>query len=202
MDSQKTLDYHAMFTDLVKRCNELLQRRNEIDGEVTKLKQLILATFPLLPDDKQAVYQAEIEQLEEESGGLLNAIKLVFSAHKGEWLTPSHVRDYLREMGFDLTQYRANPLASIGTTLKRMVPDHLESMPSGSRTLYRRRITFLERMGQAPIDPEKFPEEIRTLISGVPKAKPPLTPGEAKKMMQDFKPKYNPPDPLNQRGKK
>lgn len=198
MEPQKTIDYHAMFSDLVKRCNELTQRRNEIDGEVTKLKQLILATFPLLPDDKQAIYQTEIEQLEEESGGLLSAIKLVFSAHKGEWLTPSNVRDYLRSMGFDLTQYRANPLASIGTTLKRMVPEHLESTPSGSGTLYRRRITLLERMGQAPLDPNLFPEYVRGLIQPADKGashpadkikppKAPLTPGEAKRMMETLR---------------
>jgi len=152
MELQKPIDYYAMFTELVSRCNELGQQRNEIDREVTKLKQLILATFPLLPEDKQELYQAEIEALEEESGGLLSAIKLVLSAHKGEWLTPAQVRDYLATMGFDLTQYRANPLASIGTTLRRMVGATgslilSKTMDDGQIT-YQRRLTLLDQMGR------------------------------------------------------
>ena len=151
MDSQKSIDYYAMFSDLVKRHNELAQRRNDIDLEVAKLKQLILATFPLLPEEKQELFQSEIEQMEEQSAGLLNAIKLVFSTHKGEWLTPSQVREYLSAMGFDLTQYRANPLASIATTLRRMVPGQLESKNSADgQVMYQRRLTLLDQLG-APV---------------------------------------------------
>jgi hypothetical protein len=139
-----------MFSELVTRHTQLVQQRNDIDREVTKLNQLILATFPLLPDDKQALFQAEIEEMEEQSGGLLNAIKLVFSAHKGEWLTPTQVRDYLTAMGFDLTQYRANPLASIGTTLRRMVPGKLESKTlRDGQVVYQRRLTLLDQLGRA-----------------------------------------------------
>jgi hypothetical protein len=170
MSSSKSLDYDAMFTGLVTRCNELVQQRNDIDGEVTKLKQLILATFPLLPAEKQAIYQKEIDQLEEESGGLLNAIKLVFSAHKGKWLTPSDVRDHLKDMGFDLTQYRANPLASIGTTLRRMVRStgsHVisQNLPDG-QVVYQRRLTLLDQMGRIEVNPDLLPEDIRGSLYG------------------------------------
>src|SRR5215831_18974497 len=115
-----------MFSDLVARHDDLTQQRSAIDLEIAKLKQLILATFPLLPEEKQNMFQAEIEMMEEDSGGLQNAIKLVFRTHKGEWLTASQVRDYLTATGFDLTQYRANPLASITTTLRRMVGGKIE----------------------------------------------------------------------------
>ena len=41
---------------------------------------------------------------------------------KDAWLTPVEIRDALKRMGFPFENYKANPLASIHTTLKRMVP--------------------------------------------------------------------------------
>jgi hypothetical protein len=157
MNLQTSINYYSMFAELVTRHTQLVQQRNEIDSEVTKLKQLILATLPLLPEDKQSLFQAEIEKMEEQSGGLLSAIRLVFSAHKGEWLTPTEVRDHLTAMGFNLTQYRANPLASIGTTLRRMVPSQLDSKTSpDGQVLYQRRLTLLDQMGRAHLEKLKW----------------------------------------------
>jgi hypothetical protein len=156
MELQPSTYYYAMFADLVKRHNELTQRRNELEIEVAKLKQLIIATFPLIPEEKQRLFQTEINEMEEQNTGLLNAIKLVFSAHKDEWLTPAQVRDFLILIGFDLTQYKANPLASIVTTLRRMVSNHLKSKTlTDGQVLYQRSVTMLERMtseGDTPLD--------------------------------------------------
>jgi hypothetical protein len=69
MESHESIDYYSLFSELVTRQAQLVQRRNEIDREVTKLRQLILDTFPLLPEDKQSLLQAEIEEMEEQSGG-------------------------------------------------------------------------------------------------------------------------------------
>lgn len=143
------INYYEIFAKYVQRMADLSRERDAIDVEITKLRELMLATFPLLPAEKQDVFQKEIEIIEEHTGGLVNAIKLVFSQHKGQWLTPSQVRDHLNEMGFDLTKYRANPLASIGTTLKRMpaVDRRIESKTSESgQTIYCRRITLLEQL--------------------------------------------------------
>lgn len=135
MDTQQPIDYYKMFGALIQRCSHLTHQRDELEMELAKLRHLIIATFPLIPEDKQKMFQREIDGMDEESGlGLLEAIKLVFSMHKEEWLTVSKVREYLEEMGFGFSHYRANPLASIGTTLKRMVPTNLESMNSGSGT--------------------------------------------------------------------
>ncbi|HXZ34306.1 MAG TPA: hypothetical protein VEH30_18680 [Terriglobales bacterium] len=145
------IDYFEMFRSLVNRMTALTRQRDEIGAEITKLKELMLATFPLIPADKQNVFQKEIEEIEAEIGNLTEAIRLVFSAHKGEWLTPPQVRDFLNEMGYDLTKYRANPLASIGTTLRRMVPP-LETKTEEGQTFYRRKITLLEQMaGEHPL---------------------------------------------------
>ena len=43
------------------------------------------------------------------------------------WLTPVEIRDALKRMGFPFESYKANPLASIHTTLKRMVPGEMET---------------------------------------------------------------------------
>jgi hypothetical protein len=42
------------------------------------------------------------------------------------WLTPVEIRDALKRMGYPFENYKANPLASIHTTLKRMAPGELE----------------------------------------------------------------------------
>ena len=47
-------------------------------------------------------------------------------APKDAWFTPVEIRDALKRMGFPFENYKANPLASIHTTLKRMVPAEME----------------------------------------------------------------------------
>src|SRR5690242_15120143 len=47
-------------------------------------------------------------------------------AERKEWFTPVEIRDALKRMGFPFENYKANPLASIHTTLKRMVPAEME----------------------------------------------------------------------------
>jgi hypothetical protein len=47
-------------------------------------------------------------------------------SEKTAWLTPVEIRDALKRMGFPFDNYKANPLASIHTTLKRMVPAEIE----------------------------------------------------------------------------
>jgi hypothetical protein len=48
------------------------------------------------------------------------------SSDNSGWLTPVQIRDRLKNMGFPFENYKANPLASIHTTLKRMVPGEME----------------------------------------------------------------------------
>jgi hypothetical protein len=45
---------------------------------------------------------------------------------KDAWFTPVEIRDSLKRMGFPFENYKANPLASIHTTLKRMVPAEMD----------------------------------------------------------------------------
>jgi hypothetical protein len=197
MPIQTPTDYFKMFSELVQRCNELTRQRDETDVEIAKIKQLIIATFPLIPEEKQKLFQTEIDAMDEQSAGLLEAIKLVFSAHKGEWLTASKVHDYLLANRFDFRHYRANPLASITTTLKRMVPNLLDSMNSGSGILYKRRLTLGDRIAgykDAPVHDLPTTHPSHPIYDAGPIVKG-TEAGE-------WKPKYGTPDPLNRRGKK
>ena len=68
--------------------------------------------------------------------GLTTAIRRAFSAGQ-DWLTPTEIRDYLKNIGFNFERYKANPLASIHTTLRRMVPHEVESKTLEGRKIYR-----------------------------------------------------------------
>jgi hypothetical protein len=146
MESQMAISYWDMFVELMARRTKLIRQRDEAEVELAKMKQLIQSVFALLSDDQQKANQQAIDDIEAESAGLQDAIKLVFSTHSGLWLTVSDVRNHLNDMGFDFRQYKANPLASIGTTLKRIAEtDYVHTMNSGSGTLYRREAP-LERL--------------------------------------------------------
>lgn len=56
-------------------------------------------------------------------------------SEKDVWFTPVEIRDALKRMGFPFENYKANPLASIHTTLKRMVPAEMEvkTLKSGEK---------------------------------------------------------------------
>lgn len=169
MNSQAPIDYWKMFADLMERRVKLIRQRDEAEVELAKMKQLIVSVFALLPEAQQKANQQAIDDMEAESAGLQDAIKLVFSMHAGVWMTLSDVRDCLNDMGFDFRQYKANPLASIGTTLKRIAATgYVGTTSTGSGTLYRReapleklrmlsdlsgQIVRERKPGQAPIPP-------------------------------------------------
>lgn len=76
-------------------------------------------------------------------------------------MTVSDVRNHLNEMGFDFRQYKANPLASVGTTLKRIAAtSYVQTMSTGSGTLY---------MREAPLDKLKMLSDLlgRTIPEAV-----------------------------------
>jgi hypothetical protein len=52
---------------------------------------------------------------------------------KQDWMSPVQVREALLAAGFDFSNYTSNPLSSIHTTLKRLVPEELltETRPDG-----------------------------------------------------------------------
>ena len=80
-------------------------------------------------------------------------------------MTPPQIRDYLNAAGFDFGKYIANPLTSIGTTLKRMLPFEVETKTlDNGQAAYRLRnfhpySRFVSVAALAGPDPEKLPRE-------------------------------------------
>jgi len=120
MVEQQSINYWQMFSHLMHRRSELVRQRDEAEVELAKMKQMILSVFALLSEDQQKANQQAIDDVKAESAGIQDAIKTVFSLRSGEWLSASQVREHLADSGFDFRVYKANPLSSIITTLKRL----------------------------------------------------------------------------------
>jgi hypothetical protein len=56
---------------------------------------------------------------------------------KKDWMSPVQVRDALFAAGFDFSSYTSNPLSSIHTTLKRLVPAELDTETRADGQVYR-----------------------------------------------------------------
>lgn len=198
MELNASLDYALMFQDLVTRRAHLKIQQQTTEVELVKVAQLLGAMYPLLSEKEQKQYAGLMEQIDSESAGLQNAVKLVFATRpEGEVLAPSAVRDELVRMGFDLRGYQANPLSSITTTMKRLVPAYLETVSIGEAIHYRRK-------------PVEHP-------ANKLKPRPPVSPGASnnlgvylamndprnnRKVSKEFKPKLGTPAPLKRSGKK
>ncbi len=142
-----SIDYMQMLLDLMEERQKWLGKRDEAIREISRLSELIRATINMIPPEQLARYEPIFERIEQRPPGLSMAIRACFTADRTtglrgsidadlpgianlagkEWLTPVEIRDALKNMGFPFENYKANPLASIHTTLKRMVPGEVET---------------------------------------------------------------------------
>ena len=133
------INYLQMLLDLMEERQKWLNQRDEAIREITRLSELIRATRNMVPPEQLARYEPTFERIEQRPVGLSLAIRACFTAGAAglagyagkeapmkEWFTPIEIRDALKRMGFPFDNYKANPLASIHTTLKRMVPAEVE----------------------------------------------------------------------------
>jgi hypothetical protein len=145
-----TINYMQMLLDLMEERQSWLNKRDEAVREISRLTELIRATMNMIPAEQVARYEPIFERIEQRPAGLTAAIRTCYTgatgfaqalrgeAEKGEpettgsgrerkeWYTPVEIRDALKHMGFPFENYKANPLASIHTTLKRMVPAEMD----------------------------------------------------------------------------
>lgn len=144
-----------MLLDLMEERQKWIDKRDESIREISRLSELVRATMNMIPAEQIARYEPIFERIEKRPSGLSTAIRACFTgttgfaqalrreAEEGQlettggepqrpgsgkdaWLTPVEIRDALKRMGFPFENYKANPLASIHTTLKRMVPAEME----------------------------------------------------------------------------
>jgi hypothetical protein len=128
------IDYMQILNQLMQERESWLRKQDEAVRELSRLSELIWTIIKLLPPEQRSQCEALFGHIDNRPAGLTMAIRVCFTAGK-EWLTPVEVRDSLKNMGFPLNHYKANPLASIHTTLRRMVPGELEckTLPDGQK---------------------------------------------------------------------
>jgi hypothetical protein len=159
------IGYMQMLLDLMDERQKWVGKRDESIREISRLSELIRATMNMIPPEQLARYEGIFERIEQRPIGLSVAIRACFAgaaapgklvelakrmAQTGTpqsadaasleklWLTPVEIRDRLKSIGFPFENYKANPLASIHTTLKRMVPGEMEVKTlKGGQKVYR-----------------------------------------------------------------
>jgi hypothetical protein len=159
------INYMQMLLDLMEeRQKKWVAKRDESIREISRLSELIRATMNMIPPEHLARYESIFERIEQCPLGLFVAFRACFAAAapgtlvevakrlaqtgksqsanaaslENLWLTPVEIRDRLKCMGFPFENYKANPLASIHTTLKRMVPGEIEVKTlKGGQKVYR-----------------------------------------------------------------
>jgi hypothetical protein len=128
-----------MLLDLMDERQKRINERDAAVREISRLSELIRATANMIPQDQLARYEPIFERIENRPAGLSMAIRACFTdgSAPDSWLSPVEIRDALKRMGFPFENYKANPLASIHTTLKRMVPAEMEVKTKDGQKLYR-----------------------------------------------------------------
>jgi hypothetical protein len=133
-----SIDYVGLLRNLVEEREAWSRKRDDAERELSRLSELIRSTVKMLSPEQRSKCDCEVllERLDHRPPGLTTAIRRAFSAGQ-DWLTPTEIRDYLKNIGFNFERYKANPLASIHTTLRRMVPHEVESKTLEGRKIYR-----------------------------------------------------------------
>jgi hypothetical protein len=145
------IDYVQLLRELMKERESWARKRDDADREFSRLSQLIRSTVKMLsPEQRSQCVGDLIEHFDHvHSPGLTNLVRGAFGS--GEvWLTPIQIRNYLNSIGFNFEKYKANPMASIHTTLRRMVPNEVDCKTLDGQKLYR--LKTVENWGASMLD--------------------------------------------------
>jgi hypothetical protein len=152
------IDYVEILRALAEEREGWAKKRDEALRELSRLAELIRATVKMLTPEQRAKCDALLERIDRRPAGLTTSIRLCFTAAEKEWMTPVEIRDKLIEIGFQFEMYKANPLASIHTTLKRMVPGEVECKTVGGEKVYR--LKTLEQWKAAMTEAREWVESL------------------------------------------
>jgi hypothetical protein len=118
-------EYTVIVGEALERFRLLSQQREEIDVELSKLRQFLYAALNMVPDDEREKLEREvttaIEKATASVASLAASIRKIFEENSNTGYSVGGVRSKLLEVGFDFSSYKSNPLSSISTTLRRMV---------------------------------------------------------------------------------
>jgi hypothetical protein len=114
--------YEKAFDDALSELEKLLRRRNEIDAELSRLRNVVLVLY-----EKAGSSKPRKEKLMELFGHLdigtprlTDAVKdALYAADPERRLPAIQVKDLMEIRGFDFADF-TNPLASVHSTLRRL----------------------------------------------------------------------------------
>jgi hypothetical protein len=133
-------EYRSVLGKALQELNAISDQRESLDVEMSKLRQFIFATVNMLPDDERATFFAAISEGAKENltaqDTLADAIRETLYDSLSIWFTVAQLRDKLKDSGFDFQRY-TNPLASVSTTARRLVPADVEMTEIDGVTAYR-----------------------------------------------------------------
>lgn len=130
------------FLEILKSYSDLLEQQKVIDARLAMLTPAVRAMYGTLTRVEKAKVASTIAKVKWkiEGIGLKQAVMMALDARSSEWLTPPEIRDYLESVGFNFGASGARGLTSVGTTLKRMVPEEIDAKPlAGGQIGYRSR---------------------------------------------------------------
>ena|SRR5579863_1138822 len=132
-------NYVQSLTDALEEFRLLMKERDEIDARLSTLRHFIFAAAKMLPDTERSPFQSELALLRSQVGGLTESVRetLKLATQRNMYMTAAEVRDHLNNASFDFSTYVSNPLATIGTILRRFKPHEVETSTRDGVIAYR-----------------------------------------------------------------
>src|SRR5437867_1390614 len=121
-------DYKSILTRALDEWFELDCKRQDIELAQASKLQYIRAPYNLPSDKDKPEFEHRVRSFSAQPGGITLAVHRVLQESPGQWHTATLMRDKLIDSGFDFSNYRANPLASIHAVLKRSRPEQIEAL--------------------------------------------------------------------------
>src|SRR5258708_26905414 len=132
------INYVKMVNDLIAERELWRRKRSEADQNLMRVTELIKSAVKMLPPDHKFGGDLIVDHYDNRPVGLTAAIRTALTDAGKEWMTPIEIRDYLQSISFDFEHYKTNPLASIHSTLKRLMPDEVEAKKfAGDKKAYK-----------------------------------------------------------------
>ena len=161
-------DYKSLLNETFMKIGAYVQLRDGAEIEIAKLKQLYYATLNMVPEKDRVEFQKQVDELASSSDeGLTEAIRSVLMAADG-WMTTAMIRDKLKRVGFNFKKYDSNPLASIGTALRRWKAEEVETAQVEGVNAYRwKKSNMVPLFTLLKPQPPGFADEINSLLGAI-----------------------------------
>ena len=119
-------EYIRIVGESLERFRLLSHHREQMDVELSKLRQFLYAALNMVSDDDareklEKEVTAVLQKTTASVASLAASIRRIFEEDSDTGYSIAGVRERLLESGFDFSSYKSNPLSSISTTLRRMV---------------------------------------------------------------------------------